>query len=669
MSSQSTAQPTSTELTNKPLQKQYNTAYLQDDIKKLFKAHDKSNMRALDSSPDDFTADTLDRRLEILKQQRNRQSQIDTADGTMRPTSTKSLPRKSRKSKQAPVAPIMDKQQMSGRKRSAPLSDTSTNHQTINRNNNNIGNIDSSIEQLSYNPQQVNIGSRSIVGEENSQSVTHLPVKSSDSMKMRRKKIKRAPQPVEQNLDQASLYHTLQTKPGESAEQANAAATAGKRDVSIQTSDDVETTAAEETKLDDPKERGREESEGNNDTTNKTSEADLASKQLSSPDVALALEVGEIDVSLEQTSMADVRHIHVYGEERMGANEEGPCVSVYQGTAEEKEEEMMFDEQSAGRGEDIDGRSGSEVADSITAHSNDSGLDESSLLSMSDKDSNTQSSIALVKSSEQEESSQTLDIVVEPGEEESSQTQDVVGEPGEEEVSSQTLEVVVEPGEEDISSQTLEVVVEPGEEESSQTQEIVVEHGEEKVSSQTQKVVMEPEEKEVISHTLEIVAECSDSEKVKSVQLSTEITDTNKQDESAESSTRVDEQKQPDTTAKKSRGSVMKISLSKFKKSVKSMVSSIGIGSSEKEKTEIDQSPHDPDFDGEPFTSDNWVFSSHGRPKPKQREIYQANWMAEAYKPPDPAVDSPTSSGHADVHEVEGNGLTLEDGNGEDGNR
>lgn len=88
--------------------RQYNDAHLQSDIKKLFKAHDKSNSKAMieDEQEETMTAQSLDRRLETLKRQRNKDT-VDTKqpEVSANVTVNTTLPRKSKKEKKAPSLP------------------------------------------------------------------------------------------------------------------------------------------------------------------------------------------------------------------------------------------------------------------------------------------------------------------------------------------------------------------------------------------------------------------------------------------------------------------------------------------------------------------------------------------------------------------------------------
>lgn len=93
--------------------RQYNDARLQSDIKKLFKAHDKSNAKALIEDEDNNTATTaesLDKRLETLKRQRQKPDTVDSKAVTVQNTTASTLPKKSKKDKKAPTLPPVSKQ-------------------------------------------------------------------------------------------------------------------------------------------------------------------------------------------------------------------------------------------------------------------------------------------------------------------------------------------------------------------------------------------------------------------------------------------------------------------------------------------------------------------------------------------------------------------------------
>ena len=88
--------------------RQYNDAHLQSDIKKLFKAHDKSNAKAMiedETEAEVMTAESLDRRLETLKRQRNKDVVDAKQPEWASVTANVTLPRKSRKDRKAPSLP------------------------------------------------------------------------------------------------------------------------------------------------------------------------------------------------------------------------------------------------------------------------------------------------------------------------------------------------------------------------------------------------------------------------------------------------------------------------------------------------------------------------------------------------------------------------------------
>ncbi|KAF6019808.1 hypothetical protein EB796_021898 [Bugula neritina] len=82
-----------------PGPKQYNDAYLQSDVKRLFKAHDKSGSKASTVEEDDTSTEALDKKLATLKKQRGKGELTETLSTNIPP------PKKSRKTRKAPGMP------------------------------------------------------------------------------------------------------------------------------------------------------------------------------------------------------------------------------------------------------------------------------------------------------------------------------------------------------------------------------------------------------------------------------------------------------------------------------------------------------------------------------------------------------------------------------------
>lgn len=101
---QASSQPALSHQTSSQLStpRQYSDTYLTDDLKKLYKAHDKSKARALveDIDPHDTSAQALDRKLNALKNQRQPEMITETrsANGIVQ--------KKNRNKAKAPQAPL-----------------------------------------------------------------------------------------------------------------------------------------------------------------------------------------------------------------------------------------------------------------------------------------------------------------------------------------------------------------------------------------------------------------------------------------------------------------------------------------------------------------------------------------------------------------------------------